>query len=153
MHIMQKLHLTLKQSRIMAVFLLITHIGAVVCTVLAINNHFYQIAIAFFCFISLWQNLAKYAWLKNKHSIVEMTLEEDRNWILKLRNETTITVTLEKDSIITAHFALLNFVSTNENGKKYRFHVPICYDNIGQNELRYLRCSCQNISKSSCHDT
>ena len=136
---MPKLHLTLKKSRIAVVFLLVSHLGAIVCAIISINNHFYQMVIVAFSLASLWQNLTKYAWLQNKHSVVKITLEEDRKWTLKLRDETTITVILKRDSIITAHFALLNFVSVDENNKKHHFHMPICCDNIDQNEFRRLR--------------
>lgn len=134
---MLNINLLINSSKILTFILFTTHLITIMCGVLTFKNQILQIIITIFYLGNLHYYLSYYARLKLKKSIINITYQQENIWLLKFNNQQTILVALEKDSIITKNFILLNFYCSK---RKKHYSVPIFPDAVNKEGLRKLHC-------------
>jgi hypothetical protein len=129
-------NLNLKPSLTFALFLLLAHIGAMVCILFLVIFWWAKLLLLLFCVASLIYWLHYQVLLKSKNSIIKLWQHSDGEWSLLNRAGQTLRAQLRGDSVVTRYWVLLNF---NLVEKRKRTSVMLCADAVPTDTFRQLR--------------
>lgn len=133
---MNSLSFSPKFSVVFAAFLMLAHLGAIVC-ILFSNLPGWSMGVAIsVCLLSLLLLLQRYVTLKNSNAIVKIWCESSEEWCLLNRSGKLLRASLRGNSVVTNYFVLLNFKVA---GKRCGISVPIFFDSLDKTLFRRLR--------------
>lgn len=133
---MLKQPVILKPSYLLAIFLLFTHLGALIALISLSLPWFTVLAISILAVISLIHNIRHYALRLNAKAIVKVWLKNNDEWLLQDRQGNVLTARLMQNSYRSLYLVILNFKILES---KKKISVIILPDSLTHNEFRQLR--------------
>jgi hypothetical protein len=135
------LQLNLHPSRYLLAFILLSHVGAMLC-LLALSLQWWAMLGIEACLVgSFIYTVQKYIMRTAPSTITKVWVDDQDKWVCLQRNKEILSVALKGDSVCSNWLVILNFEDSPDLGKRTpkKYSVLVFPDSVTKTEYRRLK--------------